>query len=741
MIVKKLSILMVAALFAAPAAMELAYAQAVAPNPKLALLDTLRPHTAPGPNLSGIVVNRAAAIALGKAFFWDQQAGSDGVACASCHFAAGADNRIINQLNPGLSDPRFRAGAGDAGFGGTTTATGARAGDLSPANTAGRTAGGDVAAPNKVLSTADFPLHKLANPLDRNSAVLYESNDVVGSNGAFGGTLLASPVFSSTDNCTAGPADIFHVNGQATRAVAGRNAPTVINSGFFPRSFWDGRANNVFNGEDPFGLRNADAFVVEAVTSTAVTPRKMALVNAALASQAVGPPLSSVESSCAGRMFAQLGRRLATVYPLAKQAVDSQDSVFGAGGYRHATGKGLNVTYTTLIRRAFDMRWWRVTGTKFRRQNGGLVVDSVNGYTQQELNFSMFWGISIMLYEQSLKSDDTPFDRFKEGTGTLTAQEMRGMELFAGKGACVECHFGPMFSAAAPIALPEVPEPGLVPEPPEGAPVNRMFSIFESPAPAVYDEGFYNIGVTPTVQDLGIGGNDPWGNPLSYSRQFLDPSKKKDNFTVDPCFWDVPLTDNAPELCTTAEQIALLQPASERLGVDGAFKTPTLRNVGLTAPYFHNGGYDTLRSVVLFYARGGNRRGNGTEWDFDDTSGTGKLGRSEPIASQGTGSNVMGIEAIVEVAPPEPGVVAEEITGLTDAEVDDLVAFMLALTDRRVQCSAAPFDHPALSVPDGHVITGTTGNARDQYFIVPATGAAGLPADRCLVNSGDLFIR
>ncbi len=34
--------------------------------------------------------------------FWDIQAGSDGMACASCHFSAGADSRIVNQLSPGL---------------------------------------------------------------------------------------------------------------------------------------------------------------------------------------------------------------------------------------------------------------------------------------------------------------------------------------------------------------------------------------------------------------------------------------------------------------------------------------------------------------------------------------------------------------------------------------------------------------------------------------------------------------
>ena len=36
---------------------------------------------------------------------------------------------------------------------------------------------------------------------------------------------------------------------------------------------------------------------------------------------------------------------------------------------------------------------------------------------------------------------------------------------------------------------------------------------------ATYDIGFYNIGVSPTAADVGRGGNDPFGNPLSFSRQ------------------------------------------------------------------------------------------------------------------------------------------------------------------------------------------------------------------------------
>src|SRR5262245_30620886 len=49
---------------------------------------------------AGAAAQRAA-IQLGKAFFWDMQAGSDGQACGSCHFHAGADNRTRNQLSPG----------------------------------------------------------------------------------------------------------------------------------------------------------------------------------------------------------------------------------------------------------------------------------------------------------------------------------------------------------------------------------------------------------------------------------------------------------------------------------------------------------------------------------------------------------------------------------------------------------------------------------------------------------------
>ena len=73
-----------------------------------------------------------------------------------------------------------------------------------------------------------------------------------------------------------------------------------------------------------------------------------------------------------------------------------------------------------------------------------------------------------------------------------------------------------------------------------------------------------------------------------------------------------------------------------------AFRTPSLRNVALTAPYMHNGAYPTLESVVDFYNRGG-----------------------------GAG---IGIQLDNQTLPPDP-------LHLSAGEQRALVSFMRALTD------------------------------------------------------------
>jgi len=55
-----------------------------------------------------LVKNKDAAIALGKALFWEMRIGTDGEkACATCHFSGGADNRLKNQLAPAKSFHNF----------------------------------------------------------------------------------------------------------------------------------------------------------------------------------------------------------------------------------------------------------------------------------------------------------------------------------------------------------------------------------------------------------------------------------------------------------------------------------------------------------------------------------------------------------------------------------------------------------------------------------------------------------
>jgi cytochrome c peroxidase len=53
-------------------------------------------------------------------------------------------------------------------------------------------------------------------------------------------------------------------------------------------------------------------------------------------------------------------------------------------------------------------------------------------------------------------------------------------------------------------------------------------------------------------------------------------------------------------------------------GYENAFKVPTLRNIALTAPYMHNGIFETLDEVVDFYAGGGGRAHGFKDSQLDD---------------------------------------------------------------------------------------------------------------------------
>src|ERR1044071_9020838 len=58
----------------------------------------------PKPDVPRHVRDADALLVLGKALFWDMQVSSDGrVACASCHFHAGADHRLPTHISNPLS--------------------------------------------------------------------------------------------------------------------------------------------------------------------------------------------------------------------------------------------------------------------------------------------------------------------------------------------------------------------------------------------------------------------------------------------------------------------------------------------------------------------------------------------------------------------------------------------------------------------------------------------------------------
>ena len=249
------------------------------------------------------------------------------------------------------------------------------------------------------------------------------------------------------------------------------------------------------------------------------------------------------------------------------------------------------------------------------------------------------------------------------------------MEVFTGESACAGCHSGAEMTDNSKRILFGAVVDG-VKQPAEL--VERMFN--GECQIVAYDQGVYNVSVRPTEEDLGAGGNDPFGNPLSFIKLLTQPPSEIPSQEL--------LTYPIPNIADPPFAV------HERTVTEGTFKVPNLRNLQLTAPYFHNGGQRTIRQVVEFYNRGGDHREHNVQnIDFE----IGKL-------------------------------------NLTEQQIADLVAFLgRPLTDMRVVQQSAPFDHPQLFVPNGHPMQGgrprvnEEGVALDALLKIPEVGRHGGP--------------
>lgn len=159
-------------------------------------------------------------------------------------------------------------------------------------------------------------------------------------------------------------------------------------------------------------------------------------------------------------------------------------------------------------------------------------------------------GKAIAAYERTVSYGESRFDRYvravlkgdRAGRQVLTPQEVDGLRLFIGKAQCATCHNGPLLT----------------------------------------DQAFHNTGVAPRDS-----ARPDRGRALATAKVLAD------EFNCLGKYSDAP-----PQACQELSFIATDDP-----GMEGAFKTPSLRNAGLRPPYMHAGQFSTLEEVVAHYVR------------------------------------------------------------------------------------------------------------------------------------------
>lgn len=207
---------------------------------------------------------------------------------------------------------------------------------------------------------------------------------------------------------------------------------------------------------------------------------------------------------------------------------------------------------------------------------------------------------------------DSKYDFWTQGKAQLSAQELNGFRLYNNpqKGNCAACH---------------VDNPSA-----NGTPA--MFTDF------TYD----NLGVP---RNTHIAANDD-NTTLSYVPYNGDNEHR---------YYDLGLCG------------PLRQELAGHVDLCGAFKVPTLRNIALTAPYFHNGQFNTLQDTLGFYVR---RDTDPTEWFPTVNGSVVKFDDLPQPFRRNVNTQEVPYNRQLGEAPD-----------LSPTEIKDVVAFLCTLTD------------------------------------------------------------
>ena len=191
----------------------------------------------------------------------------------------------------------------------------------------------------------------------------------------------------------------------------------------------------------------------------------------------------------------------------------------------------------------------------------GAVIERIRGIEEYPLLFEAAFpdrglaietiGMALASYERMLVSGDSAFDRwhYEKDETALRDEAVLGFRLFSGKGGCVACHL-----------------------------VGSKTALFT-------DGQLHNTGVGYKASMIDKDGNRPV--QLAPGEYVLVDSDVIAQVS-EPIPDDLGLYE-------------ITQDPDDRW----KYKTPTLRNVALTAPYMHDGSLTSLREVVEFYDRGG----------------------------------------------------------------------------------------------------------------------------------------